>query len=358
MRTPAVIASVLAGLLVGCGQPESSQWTELGYVPIRTLGADYGPGLIPGYATDLLERTNSEDVLLVAPGLPMRFGPAGDYLGELGANGEGPGEFREAYFGVALPCDSLLILDRTLGRATVISPGGEPRRVFRLLACVDRLSVANWPDSVLAVTRRCVPGQPGRFLRLLDFSTEPVSSLADFGDPWPTGPPANPPDRKILSTPVGGRVWSAEARGWSLRQWEIGGSVVHSADFTPDWLTPGNSKVIGEFRLYPEIVAIQELSPDTLVIVGLLLREDWREAWSRYRNPGHGPSESPHETELWETIVEFRDLRTGLNLGTQRISGIAFRLFPDGRVAVRDIRGPGFPFVRILGRPGLGESIL
>ena len=57
-------------------------------------------------------------------GLVRLYGPAGDFRGQLGSRGEGPGEFRSPSSLLLVRGDSIWIWDRTLWRMSVFSPQG------------------------------------------------------------------------------------------------------------------------------------------------------------------------------------------------------------------------------------------
>ena len=347
-RTLGALAALGLGF-ISCAQGEPSPDRDLGYRPSVILGSDEGPGSLPGYATDLLRQANGSWVLFTAPGLPMVFTADGDFVGELGAHGEGPGEFETAYFGAALPGDSILVSDPSQGRVQILSPETGSGRSVWLPCGAERILPVAWPDTVLFVGRSC--GQAlGPWLRLVDLSTTQAELTRSFGDTAKTRAAV---DRRVITSPQSGEVWLVHGeRGWNAKRWSLDGRLIAELEEEPHWLEEGRREARSDSFPHPAIVAVEVIPGDTLVLGALVPRPAWQEAWADVESPGPFPDQRPHEAELWETLVEYRDPRSGDVLGSQRVPGVLFRILKDGSFATRDIRGPGFPFVTVYVRDG------
>lgn len=237
-RTLGVLAALGLGL-TSCTQGEPSEDIDLGYRPSVTFGSDEGPGSIPGYATDLLRQANRAWVLFTAPGLPMVFTTDGDFVGELGARGEGPREFETAYFGAALPGDSILISDPSQGRMQIVSPETGMGRSAWLPCGAERILPVAWPDTVLFVGRSCGPDL-GPWLRLVDLSTTQAALSRSFGDTAKTSAAV---DRLVISSPQSGEVWLIHGeREWSAKRLSLDGTLLAEWEEEPGWLEQGRKE--------------------------------------------------------------------------------------------------------------------
>ncbi len=117
---------------------------------------------------------NMSDVLV--------YDSSGHYVDTWGRSGEGPGEFRYVFDLMLLPGDSLLVLDRSLQRVTVLDPDGKyawsSRHPFPLLG------IAPFSDSLwVAAGSATSPDRIGYTLRLI----RPDGTITEsFGGPYTT----------------------------------------------------------------------------------------------------------------------------------------------------------------------------
>jgi hypothetical protein len=120
----------------------------------------------------------SDGRLLVADertGLVRMFGPFGDFLGQVGSPGEGPGEFRAPASLNVVRGDSIWIWDRALWRMSLFSPEGTFVRSERYDPTAAGLYPMRgmWPESVR------LDGQGSRLIRLIRKSMMKASGGVD-----------------------------------------------------------------------------------------------------------------------------------------------------------------------------------
>jgi len=96
---------------------------ELEWERLLRLGAAEGRGALSDLPLDVVRDGRGRYIVLVQlAARPYVFSPEGTLLRRLGREGSGPGEFRSPVRVVVLPHDSLLILDPSNGRASLLSP--------------------------------------------------------------------------------------------------------------------------------------------------------------------------------------------------------------------------------------------
>ncbi len=134
---------LLVGLLAGCGTSDTASTASatIDTLPGGIIRVSNSSPVDSGRWSLVLERTvqpaddsagvlrNPDDILLLddgsllvsdtKPPSVMRFDPSGKYVGTIGREGSGPGEYRSAY--LATRGDTLVVHDPTTARATMFS---------------------------------------------------------------------------------------------------------------------------------------------------------------------------------------------------------------------------------------------
>jgi hypothetical protein len=125
---------------------EATQVQEIHVEFVVSLGDEDGPGTV-GRPAAVERRSNGEWVLTDAhnPEFVKFFTSEGTWLRTLGRRGDGPGEFRQAWFLQMLPEDSLAVFDYGSGRLTVFTPDLQVARITPLRVPVTREEDTNDP---------------------------------------------------------------------------------------------------------------------------------------------------------------------------------------------------------------------
>ena len=340
---------LLLSILAGCAPADDDvEGRDLEYRLELQLGSTSGGGELPGRPTDLVHRPDGSWIVFAGFGMPQRFDSTGQYLGEIGRSGEGPGEYAAAMVGTGLPGDSLLILDVRLARASVLGPDLEFARAVSWPGQVGRVEPVAWPDTVLAVL--WPRGLPGASHRVGSFAGPAFTEYAMFGDPWPERDfDRTIRFRRFASRPQEGELWTAAGDAYRLRRWSLTGDSLGSLGIRSRLFDREGMGFGPDSIPQTAIVAIQELTGDSLLIGLSVAHEAWHEAWEGVKSSGP-EMRGPPETDLWEGVVEIRDGESGTLIGSQRLDGVIVEIFPDGRVATYDEVGAGFPVVRIYSR--------
>lgn len=355
-------ARCLLGLLclvgsaaAGCRwqEPSETSASRLEYLLEVELGARPGAGYIEGRPTDVERLRDGSWVLFSALGLPRRFDSAGAFLGQLGRQGQGPGEFLAATLGARLPGDSLLVFDSRSGRATIFDESLAFARAVRWDGLVTEIMPVAWPDTVFAVL--WPRGLPGRSQRLLSLAGPNSREYLTFGEPWPER------DfdrfirfRRYSTQPRDGRVWSVGAGNYQLREWSITGDSLRvlKPETEIPWVEESG---FGPGAIPPTAVtAVQLLGDDVLAVALAVAREDWRLAWEGV-DQSDSETKAPPETMLYRGVVEMRRRDSGEFVARGAFDGVVVEVMPDGRVVTFAEIGQGTPVVRVF-RPVLGGA--
>lgn len=337
-------------LAVACVRAEDPTASGLGFRETLRLGALEGDAAIPAMPMAVVFDM-AENVTLftsLAGPTPLQFDAAGEPLGELGRFGRGPGEFLSSMVGEGLPGDSLLVYDLRGARASVIGPDDVFRRsVSTRGGQITQLRVVAWPDTVLVVAWPL--GRPGSSFELVSMVGTEAAHLVSFGEPWPTDPNAVSGYRRYAAHPRDGTLWTADGQQYRLVEWSLAGDSIAALKPRSAWFE-ASGMGSGPDSIPPtQVRAVERLRGDTLAVGLVVARDGWEDAWEGI-DVDSGEFRAPSGTALWDTVVEFRSATSGELLGSQRLPGVVFQIFPDGRVATHDLEDPGYPIVRIFSR--------
>jgi len=114
--------------------------------------------------------------------MPRVFRPDGGFVGVVGREGEGPQEFKAPVGVVALPGDSVAVLDPSNGRIPVVGSDLSVRRLISRLPPLSDLELISWPDSVLGMGIVYTPAAVGHPLHLVHLGGAEVRLIRSFGN--------------------------------------------------------------------------------------------------------------------------------------------------------------------------------
>lgn len=140
-----------------------------------------GDGAVLVMANGVAE--DSQKRMWILGDLPMPlFSDRGVYARSFGAKGRGPNEYQMPVGALRVPGDSLVILDASAARVTVLDRDLEAKRTiaFPYLGANGAL-VLHWPDSVIVSAWIRTPTKTANPLHIVSLSSGDVTLLNSFG---------------------------------------------------------------------------------------------------------------------------------------------------------------------------------
>lgn len=281
--------------------------------------------------------------LVVVPGqMPLRFSPAGDFVEYLGKEGQGPGEFRSPTDVTVLPGDSLLILDSSTARATVLGPDFGFVRNVSLPFVATSAAALTWPTRVAVNAAVSTPDLAGWPLHIVDMSGPTATHLKSFGDnrgelhAGETGVLA----RRFFNTDSRG-FWATQIVDYTLSQYSADGHVLQTVQRNPEWFARTSRWSIGNpTTAPPPAVQSAVLRGDTLWVATRVARTDWRRAWTGFSDiPATELTarQTPERTELYRSRIEVIDLNSRRLVTAGFMNGIVISIDQHLRAVVYDL---------------------
>lgn len=277
--------------------------------------------------------------------LPALFDRSGRFLGTLGRQGSGPGE----YFGAGELLevgDTLIVFDARARRATLLTPDLQVRRTFALPIAVEGAVLVAWPDSVIVTGS--VPGGDFGPVHRLSFRGAEASLASSLMAETGVHPDMLAAPRHRLTGPRGGRFWTAWESAYDLRQWTVEGTLLRTIERRPTWF-PGIAPISYDWRNEPPPSYVGGLYEDDEGLLWVFIRvasPRWREAWANA--PTHVNEARGDPELLYTTLLEIVDPAAGRVVARQSIDHYLVGVLPDSRVAFYETtdRGEGLVSVR------------
>ncbi len=347
-----LLLAVSAGLCVGCVVEEASRperplrWTGdpdpagilqlidareecadcLHLAPLAVLGTDPAGGLIEesGEMDDVVVDLAGNYWVGGKRGVVTVYGPGGEFLREVGAPGQGPGEFARPRPG---HIDGL-------GRVHVFDPMSRRLSLFdaTTFEMVDsrQLPGLMWQTAGLPDADSYVAQIPGS--REVTAQTLKVVRGEEVITSFGPGADGSASGRVQLAASQTGRIFSASRSAYLVEAWDSGGVRLGGfagpelqGDFIRGAITADNP--------LPETISSLAIDPEDLLWVAIAeRRDDWVERSTPV--PGQAGALAPAEDDIgnWVTgRLDVIDLPTATLLGSLRSEHLFVRLLPGGR---------------------------
>ena len=343
-------------LLVLAAEPGSGQTVlreaevmrEIEGAPIVSMGEEEGQGYV-GLVVGVERRHNGEWVVVdqFRPTEVEFFSPSGRWLRALGREGEGPGEFQEAWFLGVLPDDGLLVLDPGLGRITHFDPNLE---VIGTTATIPSANYAAFLGSgeVVVSARISSRDKVGLPLHTIDQSGQISASfgadppIRNWGDPLKT--------MRRISPSGSGAVWSAGLEEYSVERWTTQGRRTAHFRREVSWFPPPEpGKTHDRIRdpPVPWVYAVHEDDEGLLWVMIHVADENWSDAFVEKMGP-LGPTKGVDDWNLYrDSILEVIDPRRGVVIASKRFDPQFFGFTRQGMPYAMVYRDGVFPTVQV-----------
>jgi hypothetical protein len=292
---------------------EATQVQEIHVELVVSLGDEDGPGTV-GRPAAVERRSNGEWVLTDAhnPEFVKFFTSQGTWLRTLGRRGDGPGEFRQAWFLQMVPEDSLAVFDYGSGRLTVFTPDLQVARITPLRVPATRMALL--PDGRIVVAALVMTRESaGLPLHLVDsqgrlersFGADPpIQDASDFQQM----------SRK-LAVGTGSTIWVAHLNHYAVEEWSVSGERLRRFERSVPWFRPGGHYGRPRDRDGPPGPGIAGIHVDLAGRIWIAVHVPDSQ-WQRALVSGQGPYGRPrqmiqHYDRYWDTRLEVLDPETG-----------------------------------------------
>jgi hypothetical protein len=321
---------------------------------IATLGATDGPGSLAGPPVSVRVDGLGRYWVLEFGRVPKVFRPDGSFLQSVGKTGQGPGEFYRPYDALALPGDSVLVLDFQGRRAIVVGRDLSPGRTVQVPALVaDRALLLEWPRAVLItawVPSREAVGWP---LHVFSLAGREATPLLHFGPDSGIATSGVPPDGLLhqLAPAKQGAAWSADRGVYRLTLWNSDGTKARTLTRDSDWFRGAFDMLLGTPKRPPpsRVAAINEDADGLLWVFVNVAGPKWREAWPRTAQGERETSVGAIDFDkLHERVVEVIDPTAARVVTRGFLNGQIITSLPMNRLATYSLGAGDVPQVHIL----------
>ncbi len=336
VRLSGALALVAGALLMACGEtgapvadvcPDCAIQLEF----VATVGAGTGEGALDEQMQFVVrDATGRFFVTSNVEALPYIYDERGDFLGRLGTQGEGPGEFTAAA-AVHFWHDSVFVYDRRQSRVSVFDSDLEfVRSIAGISPYYSAVTLAG--GRFLADNMR-VNARP---LTVYDPQGTPVAHLGDEID-------TSNPQQGFLHQ-VHALAPSSSGGAWSIKrffrpvvqEWDSRGRLLREFDLTVDWYEPFDERrnLSPDVRPQPFVTGIWEDVDGRVWIVGLAADEDWVSGFGEPVSGEGGVVYSPVEDAagVFDTFITVLDPAADRAVLHQRRFDRALRSFEPGLV--------------------------
>ena len=290
------------------------------------LGDREGPGIVAQlnapHALARVVRSDDGDYYVpghLGDGRLLRFSGDGVFQEAIGRRGEGPGEYDLPVL-VGGSADDLTILDVLSPRLTTIR-GGEVA-TWRLPFRFDGLDV--FPDGRHVYNALSPePDRIGHPLHVYDPASRRItSSLGDEGFRAARMDPGIVEVRRRVAVAADGNIWAARSNRYRIDKWSPDGDHIARIERDALWFRPWGKwpGVDYEVRPAPAVAGVRDWGNGLLMVVVRLADANWRPiAPTLEPVPGHKTIPFSQRDELYDTVIEILDTRSGTVLARTRV---------------------------------------
>lgn len=290
------------------------------------LGDREGPGIV-GEQTEIGRSDDGDYYVssLLQEGRLLRFSPDGVFLDAIGRAGEGPGEYVWPVL-MGGDADALTILDIRRFRVTTIRGG--VIATARLPLLVDDFALL--PDGRHVYNGFAYePREADQPLHLYDETSGRVTPSFG-GEGVRVVQAAEPPTevRRRVAGAADGRIWAASWTRYRIDKWDPDGDRITRIERDAPWFRPGEESpgLPNEFEPSPVTLGVRDWGDGLLMVVVNVADADWRPAAPARVVQGHELLSAAQQEELFDTVIEVLDTRSGTVLARTRVDENAIGL--------------------------------
>lgn len=284
----------------------------------------------PAPQSGLLTSSGRLFITTTNPFHPLHYGEDGAFVGTLGREGQGPGEYQMPMWVTEGPGDTVWVFDSMLRRRTGWSPDGDFLDTRPLPTLLPHAVVLDSGELILTgpVMSETSIGRP---LHRVSAEGEILESFGEeveveTGGHLPVGL------RRALARSGDGGVWASHTTEYKVEKFDEEGTLLRSFERSVDWFPardPAESSSFSEEGPPPTIRSIVEDDQGFLRVLISLPDPEWQE-WlgERQLQPGFesaGVYYTPvlDHRRVYDFAVEIIDPVSGSVLASHRVDGYA-----------------------------------
>lgn len=292
------------------------------------LGDREGPGIVAQLNAPLAQarvvRSDDGDYYIpghLGDGTLSRFSPEGVFLEAIGRRGEGPGEFQLPVL-MGGSSDGLTILDPSSARVTTIRGDDVETTSLPFMARTWAVlqdgrhvynGLSSWREGV---------GHP---VHVYDPASRQVTS--SFGDEGARADrsrqDASGHPRRAIAAAADGNIWVARENRYRIDKWSPDGERIARIERDAPWFRPWEEWPGTDFevRPMPVTVGVGDWGDGLLMVVVRLADADWQpiQPIASEDLPGHESVPAARQDDLYDTVIEVLDTRSGTVLARTRV---------------------------------------
>jgi hypothetical protein len=281
---------------------------------------------------------------------PLVFEPTGRFLRPAGRAGGGPGEFEWVSHILPIPGDSVLIIDQSGQRGTILGPQLGLARTVRIGYDLGGVLVLEWPSRVIVSGSVPTADRLGFPLHTLVFGQREITVQGSFGTDH------QPEHRRAGNAGLMHRLaqstsgfWSAERSRYRLHLWSDRVSLLRSLERRPSWFAVGSGP-IGTPTTPPSssITGIQEDSRGLLWVFLQVPAPTWRQAWPSVQPGVEFAGRLLARERLFRTMIEVIDARSATVVVARLLDGWVVETLPDLKAVLYNVDQEGRPHIAIV----------
>ena len=285
--------------------------------------------------------------------VPAVFDSSGRFLRAIGRHGRGPGEYMFPTEVLAVPPDTVVVLDGDLRRATVLDRTFQVARTVALPMHVRGPVVLSWPGRVLGSGSVSARGAAAKPLHELSFASGNRAVVTrSFGaaavDSRRGGMVTT---SHSLTAPGNGAFWAGWMFGYQLTRFAVDGRALRLIGREPDWFREPSQGGLGTPSTPPPslLVGLEEDRQGRLWTFLRVPSKSWKAAWPTLP-PGtrEVSSRSIAVEKLYDTLIEVIDPRAGRVIARRRLDGYFVGALPGLRGAMYEVSEDGEGRISIL----------
>ncbi|HLA88819.1 MAG TPA: hypothetical protein VJL28_00125 [Gemmatimonadaceae bacterium] len=317
---------------------------------IAELGDRDGPGSIDYLPFALRVDSRGRFWVMNHDELPKVFDSTGRFVQTIGSVGSGPGEFRMPSDAVAIG-DSMLVVDGSLARVTVVGPALKPIRSIGVRWGFGSPLVLAWPREVVVTASVPIPERAGLRLHRVSFGADPATIVSSFGPDDGEMRPGRDLSQRVSVSTTGRTFWTADITRYRLHEWSYDGRQLRSLLRTQNWFPPDVRSSMGNRTTSPSpsVAALVQDSTGLIWVFVRVAKATWREAW-----PPAVPGKREYRIReiAWEklttTLVEVIDPHAGRVLARQPLDTYLVNALSSRRAVFYAVDQHGYPRLSVL----------